>query len=164
MHVLGRTMLSIKYGIERTSEFETLTGMKLNVKKTYIWSTSRQGRKKWGAFRWRGQRIHCQHHARVLGAGLSFCRQRRTGILGKRLDSTLSRARRVGFVPLNIKGRGALVAASVIPKALYGVESTRLPRSRIRKIRSAIIKSIWGHTRTKRAGEAVMGFYTKSHL
>ena len=84
--------------------------------------------------------------------------------MGQRLDNTLGRAARVGFAPLSMRGKSDLIASSVIPKALYGAETTRLPRSRLRKIRSAIVKSLWGPTRSKRAPEAVMGLYTKSHL
>ena len=38
MHVVGASMQAIKVGIQKVSEFEQLTGMALNIKKTYVWT------------------------------------------------------------------------------------------------------------------------------
>lgn len=164
MHVLGRGTESIKYGISKTCKFEELTRMELNVRKCYIWSTTKRGRAQWSKWKWKGQKIKCQLSARVLCAGLTYCKQRRSGVLVQRKLSVRKRLTRLGCLPLSVSGKGKLAAASAISKALYGCE-TATPPKRIRKnLRTRILRAIWGKGRTKRAAEIVFGLHTKGHL
>ena len=165
LQATARTTRAVQKVLTVTKRFCQLTGMKLNTPKSGVWATSRR-------LRLQLQNNCCVDHQpiplrwddRCLGAYLSFTRRKcrsRIQHTEKDCDEILGR---IEGLSLHLEARAHLVAAMVLPKALYGTAVSPPGEKEMRHLRAKCARAVWGHANRWRSVEAMFGLFTKGHL
>ena len=136
----ARTLASV---LQCTEDFCTLTGMKLNIPKSHLWSCSVEGRRQL-------KRIFpTAGHEEVptlvmtektLGAQLCFTRQHRNNPdTVPRNKAAQQVCTRIEAVPLPLEAKAALVEGAAMPKVLYDCAVAHLPKRNLNNWRTRAV-------------------------
>ena len=100
-----------------TREFCQLTGMRLNLKKTNLWSTTREGRDLLARIMLDGRQPNIVESERLLGAQLVFSRRSvAQKDVSKRWREAELACERVKAAPLSLEAKATLIETVVLPK------------------------------------------------
>ena len=135
----------LQKAVRITSEYATLTGQVLNVKKS-TWFTTVGGRMR-PLFSHGQPLTKASSSVTTLGVQVSLKRLQRAGATADRVQTACLIAERAHFVPLPFELRAELTGSLAIPRALYGCEVERMIEKQETKLRGAVLKALWGTKR-----------------
>ena len=128
---------SLKAATAVTRSFDQAVGAIVNPTKTVVFANTAQGRKSLNTC---GYTVVTDE--KLLGASLSFTRQRSRKLANKRAQAFLTVAQRVNVCPLNMIARETLLAAAGAPKYTCGIELGSCDLKTERTLRSVITRCL----------------------
>ena len=158
------TVRILRRVLSLTQKFAQATGMRLNVKKCWVWGFSPRCRLELGRCFINGQKVPLVTEERYLGAYLSFGRKRRRTRIDHKASACKAVCERIEMLGLPLEARAVLAATAVVPKALYACAATPPSRKALQGLRSRVARAVWGQGNRWRAPEVLFTILCKGHL
>ena len=159
------TARAIKGVLRITQRFCELTGMLLKASKSAVWATSARLRAQLnGCCRVGAKAIPLLMEDRNLGAYVSYTRRKCKSRIEHTKQECNEILSRIESLHLHLEARAHLVAAMVLPKALYGTAVAAPAQRSLSSLRAKSARAVWGQGNRWRAVEALFNLFTKSHL
>ena len=146
---LRRTLALVK-------EYDCLCRSRLNPDKTRILATSTHLRKKAREVLFDGHPLSVVHHLKGLGCTMSSCLKPSHADSDARALKALDTAKKAKRTLAPWKFRKRVIACKMCPQLCYGAAFSKPRVGKLRKLRTAVVSSIWGRGRSKRAPELVL--------
>ena len=108
------------------------------------WASNKSARFFLNNFSWdqNGTKIPCSSSFRDLGAHLN-CNQSYNGVtLTNRMDRAAQMARKLAWMPMDLRFKEKIVLCNIIPAALYGADAVHVNQAALHRLRTAIAKAI----------------------
>ncbi|KAJ9446779.1 hypothetical protein DIPPA_03135 [Diplonema papillatum] len=154
---------ALQKGVDVVDEFCRLTGMALNMDKTFVFTTVRDYVSRL-QLRSTGRKFPQATALKCLGAKLSTSRKGRDHNDTARLETATSTAHNLRHVPIPQPSRVLLVQSAILPAALARVPFAPTTKESVEKLTTGVMSAVWGTKNPKRAPEAVLGILEKAHL
>lgn len=148
---------ALQKGLDLTETFCALTGMALNLKKTFAFGTHAYI----STVSLNGHVFETVKEIKCLGCWLHTSRDLRRA--GLKLEEATPILHRLSGMPLPFATKAAIIGDSIMPSALYGALYTRSDPDAIGSLVSDTVKCLWGHRARGRSTEIVLGVLSKVH-
>ena len=154
---------ALQHALTTTHRFAQDTGMRINADKSHVWGTTTENIRGLSHPRIGDESIPVLTGARQLGAHLSFNRRRGTTTLAAKEGEVHRICSRIQALPVVLDIRAVLVGGVVNAKALYACAATPPGKRRLRSLRAACCRAIWGQAFRTRAPEVVFTLFARGH-
>eukprot|EP00973_Karenia_brevis_P082611 11452038-Karenia_brevis.AAC.1 len=101
--------------------------------------------------------------AKTLGANLTFQGPPCYTQLEVKVDEACRMCQRIGWIPLGFQIRSLIMEGLILPRCLFACGATPTPRKPLLRLRSAVVKGLWGEGRTNRCKEIVLTLFVRGH-
>ncbi|CAE8623234.1 unnamed protein product [Polarella glacialis] len=146
-----------------TKEFADLTGQTLSTGaagKSFAFRTD-GGRNT--TIRLGGIVLPWRVSAKQLGVHVHFRKQHDDDREAEKLDLSAAAAAKVAWLPLGLFGRSIVLQTMVLSRSSYGSEVVRVPKKSAARLRSAVLRCLWGVGRRLRCKEILFTLFMAGH-
>ena len=165
LSAIAATAREIRQILHHTQRFCELTGMMISAGKSGVWATSRSLRTALqGTCVANGEVIPLIFEERNLGAFVSFTKRKCKSRIAHTEKACKEIIERICGLKLHLEARSHLVAAMVLPKALYAAGVSAPNKEHLNRLRACCAKAVWGQSNRWRAVEVMFCLLTKGHL
>ena len=156
-------LVQLQDALDTTQRYAHCTGMEINAGKSHVWATTTESRRGLAGLHIGGESLPALEGARQLGAHLSYNRRLGTTTLGVKESEVYRICSRIQALPVGLDVRAVLVGGVVNAKALYACAATPPGGRRLRRLRAACCKAVWGQANRTRAPEVVFTLFARGH-
>ena len=155
-YIWVKTILGLNRALAQVSLFDNLAKNRLNPDKTKLLATSPALRKSGALQSFEGHPLKMVRHIKGLGCTISGMNSPFRGDSDKRVCKALASLKRAKSSLTVYKFKKRAITCKVNPQYTYGSALARPSSSKLRSLRTATVRTLWGRGRSKRAPEMVL--------
>ena len=150
----------LNLAIEASKLWDTLIGQTLNDKKSQIWATSADGRKK---IKHAFPEMELVHVLEVLGSKVQTADARSFKWDSRKTYKIKQDIKNIGALPCNTDIHAHLVGMKITPQIAFTPHITEIPKTILHSFQDAIVSILWRNRPIWRSKMLVLGFFSLPH-